>query len=509
MFFGSDEREVLPRWRSYEATLRHRELSGLGGRNHTPRPRRADFEVDLRLAEWREHRTPSYAADLLAAAIMLGDEQLIAEAASAVQAFGLKVPLLGRAVAERALLSVTSANRTHSADLREEAESRQPRVANLRQRLRRDQRNAIAWAELARFHAISGNRRPAKRAMLSATSLAPDNRFILRSATRLAVHLGEPDWGHHLLRSSARTSVDPWLAAAEISVSAISGQSSRMVKVGRRMLASQNYSHLDLAELAAALGTREMDTSRRRAKRLFETALQDPNENAVAQAVWATRGVDWLDIDPNLFDLPDSYEARARTHAEAGERSAAVDQSWQWMNDEPFALQPPAFGSYQACVGEVYEEGTRLAVAGLTANPTDFTLLNNATFCFANMGEIDEAEKYFARIRFNDLKDRNDRAVYFATQGLLNYRVGAVEEGRQSYTRSLGSTRDASIRAVAAIMFAREELWARTDRASEIIRQAFEFEEAAQREGGEMASEVRAWLRHLQGVLAHETTERR
>src|SRR5437899_7927799 len=99
MYFGDEDREVLPRWRSYKATVRSRELNALPVRDGIPRPTRDDFEVDLLEAEWRENRTPSYAADLLAAAVMLGDDSLIAEAASAIREFGERVPLLGRTVA--------------------------------------------------------------------------------------------------------------------------------------------------------------------------------------------------------------------------------------------------------------------------------------------------------------------------------------------------------------------------------------------------------------------------
>lgn len=501
MYFGTDEREVVPRWRSYEATLRNRELSPLRTRAPTPRPSKRESEVDLRLAEWREYRTPSYAADLLAAAVVLGDEEMIHEAATAIQRFGQDVPILGRSVAELAISTATGGWPGDPAQ-QGDATTLQPHISRMRRRLRRDQRNSIAWSELARFHAITGKRRSARRAMLVSLKLAPQSRFILRSAARLAVHLGEPDWGHHLLRASARTSVDPWLASAEISISALSGQRSRLVKVGRDMVGSARFSSLDVAELAAALGTREISTSRKRAKTFFARALSDPTENAVAQAVWASQGRDWLDIDPDLLEMPESYEARARTLGDAGERAAAIEETWHWMHDEPFAVEAPSFGSYQAAVGEHYEEGTKIAIAGLTANPDDFTLLNNAAFCFANVGRLAEAEQYFGRIKLSDLTDDDNRAVYFATRGLLSYRSGAVEAGRHEYTKSLRATKDHSVRAIAAIMFAREEICARTALGGELARQAFELEEAAHRRGGVMRRDVRSWLRQLQAVMA-------
>lgn len=497
MFLNDPDREVLPRWRSFEATLRNRELGPLGNRTPTPRPRRDEFEVDLRLAEWREHQSPSFAADLLAAAVVLGDEDLIKEAAAAVQGFGERVSPLGRAVAERAAQSEPTRS---GEEFDEGADDVRTRIASMRGRLRRDQRNAIAWAELARFYAITGNRRGSKRAMLAAAGLAPNSRYILRSGTRLSVHLDEPDWGQALLRGSPRTAIDPWLTAADISVAALTGRSSRLIKAGRRMLDSAHFSNFDTAELAAALGTREMQTSRKQARRLFDQALIDPTENAVAQVVWASRRMDSFEVDPGLMKLPDSFEARARTLASSGERAAAVDESWRWMHDEPFAVQAPAFGSYQASVGEEYEQGVEISLAGLVANSEDFTLLNNATFCLANAGRIDEAERLFGRVKYSEVEE-DWRAVYFATRGLLDYRSGRVTEGRANYTRAMKMTKDYSVRAVAAIVFAREEVLARTDRVEELTSQAYRLEELAEREGGAMGSELRTWLRQLEAVL--------
>ena len=58
----------------------------------------------------------------------------------------------------------------------------------------------------------------------------------------------------------------PWLASAEIATAALSNRPSRLIKPGRRMIESEQFSKRDIAELAAALATREMQASRRRAK---------------------------------------------------------------------------------------------------------------------------------------------------------------------------------------------------------------------------------------------------
>ena len=125
---------------------------------------------------------------------------------------------------------------------------------------------------------------------VGAGEFAPSNRFILRSAVRLYVHLDEPDTAHRVLSDSASTPVDPWLVAAEIAVCTLLGRRSRLIKRGRDMLISGHHSTRDTAELASALGTIELEAdASKRARRLFGSSLDDPTDNAVAQAVWATR----------------------------------------------------------------------------------------------------------------------------------------------------------------------------------------------------------------------------
>lgn len=502
MLLVENDREVVPRWRSFRATLDRRELAPLRLQPPLARPSRHELEVDLRLREWRDHGTPSYAADLLGAAMMLGDETILREAATALRAAGMQVRPVGRSVAELTLSELDSKSDDVGAALaREDSAFARASISQLRHSLRREQRNAIAWAELARFHAIVGNRLSSRRAMHVAIDLAPHSRFVLRSAGRLSVHLEDPEWGAALLRESPRTMVDPWLTSAEISIAARTERPSRLTRLAREMLESSRFSHHDTTELAAALATREMDHSRRRARRLFEQALIDPTENVVAQVVWASRELNWADGELEPF-ISESSEARARTSAMEGDGKGAVSASWDWFRDEQFAVEPPTFGSYHASVDEDYEEGLALALEGLKANPSDSTLLNNAAFCLASMGRVQEAHEIFARIKIATLESDDERATFFATRGLIAYRSGSVDAGRESYRAAVATTKEPSIRALAAIMSAREEIRAGTPLGFAAAERARKLQEEAERSGGLVARDLRAWLRHLDAALA-------
>ena len=154
---------------------------------------------------------------------------------------------------------------------------------DVRRKLNAYPRNPILWTNLARLYTSLGVQDKATRAMRVALSLAPENRFILRAASRLCLHQGEPEEAHQILLRAPNLTADPWLLAAEIATASARGKTSRLVKTGRNLLESPRHSPFDLSELASALGTLEiMEGNRRAAHRLITVSLGKPTENSIA-----------------------------------------------------------------------------------------------------------------------------------------------------------------------------------------------------------------------------------
>jgi hypothetical protein len=87
----------------------------------------------------------------------------------------------------------------------------------------------------------------------------------------------------------------------------------------------------------------------KQARRLLSTALLDPTDNALAQAEWsAKRGLDIVNTD--LFDMPRSYEARARYYYRNEQFDEALRCGELWLADQPFALDPAMFTSFVAAM---------------------------------------------------------------------------------------------------------------------------------------------------------------
>ena len=138
------------------------------------------------------------------------------------------------------------------------------------------------------------------------------------------------------------------------------------------------------------------------------------------------------------------------------ESGQALRAAWEWHNDQPFASGPGELGSYHASVAEEFEEGVRIADASLKANPNEFLLSNNLTFCLLKLDRVTEAAEILGEIETEGL-DSATAATYIATVGLLEFRRGNPDLGRRHYQNAIQRSRSPSHRMRAKINLAVEE----------------------------------------------------
>jgi tetratricopeptide (TPR) repeat protein len=223
-------------------------------------------------------------------------------------------------------------------------ETHRRRIRALKQTLRNSPRNVLPRADLALEYTGLGLLEQALKAMDVALRLAPDDRFILRSAARLLVHVGDSDGALEVLRHSDRTKIDPWLSAAEISIASTADRPSRFAKRAAHIVTGDRFPARQTTELASALATLEASTGAvKKALRLFRRSLVDPTENVVAQATWAAQRLDINELQPQNLDVPGSFEARALTHVKGGDFAVALDATWKWLADQTFSKTAAVF----------------------------------------------------------------------------------------------------------------------------------------------------------------------
>jgi hypothetical protein len=467
---STNERQVIPRWRDLLATAKHGEFGERRRREPTAPDDRSIEALSERLHDFQRHHTMSFAADLLTASVVLGPTPETKRAAELIVA----TPNAPAMVRDTAAWVIHGGDRgdTHPSERKTEKYEDRDQIRRLRRGLHANPRNALRWAELSRHYINEGHERQATTAMRIAVNMAPFDRYILRSAVRLWTHLADPEQAARtLVHARSLVITDPWLLASEIATAATTKRPSRNIKRGREMIEASTHSSFALSELASALATIEMQAgAAKRARRLFRSALIDPNENSVAQAEWASGRLAG-DIGLRHEQRELSAEARARRFADDDENDTALDATWDWLNDQPFSTEPASFGSYRASMCGYFEAGIKFARAGLIPNPSNALLLNNLAFSQANTGALRDACETLAKVRADE--EGWMRPTLTATRGFVAFRSGEVEKGRNLYRQAIETMPNTEQRLRAELMLASEE--ARIDAPdSEIITTVLE-----------------------------------
>lgn len=466
------ERRVIPNWRSFRTTASLGELDAISlTQNDLP-----ILSIDSYIRDFRNNSSVPFAADLLSAALVNGfdDNNNVKDAAQFLLNNKQKITTSQEELAYRILNGPNS-----SQDSIEGITIKQlndcitnqdfiNRIRVLKQHLIEFPYDSIAWVELSRCYSILGQEGKAVQAMKYAVQLSPDNRFVIRSATRLFAHYDELDLAQYVLRHSGMLRKDPWLLSAEISVNTLKGRVSNLLKRGIEIIDSNNYSPFSTTELAASIGTVHLLAGdRKKSRKMFAQSLVSPNDNSIAQVEWVLNSKDKSLFDKDTISIKTqySYEAMAINNFYNNNLIAALNNACQWFCDMPFSKRPVMMGS---CVADLLNN-KNLAITflkkGLMSNSNDCQLLNNIAYYYALENNLDEANKYIERID-HKLVGEVDGICITATKGLIKFREKDYECGRELYLRAIDSTtmlRNKELNYKAILNYTREEIMAKSD----------------------------------------------
>ena len=473
-FSPNIDRKVIPRWRTFSDTLLLHELDPADV-SKSRQEIATDF-LSSKLASWERHKTSAHAADAVGAGISLGCESDVAHVARFLLRESPKSWFWGRQIASRLVGPTPNSPESQSLPCETSREHLHAQIRTRRQLLRLEPRDPISWVDLSRDYVALGHGDKAMKCMDIALTLANRNRFVLRSSSRLWVHLDRPDKAHGQLVRSPRTRHDPWLLAAEIATAGAAGVIPKFTKAARLMLDGHKKPATHVSELASALATLEMASGKtKKARKLFRRSLESPTDNSIAQAVWAHNLHLPFVIDDQYLKFPNAFEAGSWSYYFDEDWHKAVEQCELWQFDQPFSRRPGIQGSYVAAVAlDDYVKCKELAERGLRSNPKDLTLLNNYTFALINLGEIQKAQTYFSKMRSMQ-NTISDQVTFLATQGLLGFRTGEIAQGRDSYTAAIELARRAGHQrelAIALYFFAKEELAYTRDSNNNLVSEA-------------------------------------
>lgn len=294
----------------------------------------------------------------------------------------------------------------------------------------------VAWAMTA-----SGSSEAAERFVRTALALAPQNRFVVRSAVRYFLHRGMRDRAHSILLRSTLLHGDPWIQASEIAVATVLGKTSKLVKAADRHLESMKVLPASVSELSSAVATVHLNAgSDKKAKRLFSRSLIRPNDNVVAQAEWASRKLG-LVVPEAALNVRLSFEANSAHSYRNLDIDNAIEQAKFWKEDEPFASRPVGWLGHLFAINDDFERASEYyqAVLDLEKDHDTGDLLNQ-NFSRIETGALEQAAQQLMRL------SRADDASYhrpqiLANAGALAYASGEISSGRELYERAAMAAR--------------------------------------------------------------------
>jgi tetratricopeptide (TPR) repeat protein len=466
------KRRLVPRWRRLAVTAKARELATPPRLNESSSALPIDRDLLDKLGRWRADQSIVSAGELVEAAVVAAKESEAAHAAR----FLLDPRSTATAPLKR-LAALTLKRAGYENEVPSGLEilaSDEKRV--WRERTRMYPNNPLGWVELSLFDVIAGRHQSALRSMQIALQLAPNDRHVLRSASRLFLHLGDPDRAYDILLRSAATKSDPWLIAAELSIAELAGQKPRYFEQGRRLVEQGQFYPRQITELSGAIATLELEAGRRKKSRdFFRTSLTDPSGNAVAQAEWASPEFNVELVSPQTFSTASEVDEATAFHLlrekKFGEVPAACER---WSQGEPYSIRPFEVGSSTAAMIGDHEKALKLAQQGLLVRPNAKLLLNNQAFSLAHLGRLKEAEQ---SLRGIGQEDERLWLVSQANRGLISMRSGQHQAGMTYYREAIEGFKKLEkpqMIAIARLYLGREAARAGLPEAGELLTSARE-----------------------------------
>ena len=382
-------------------------------------------------------------------------------------------------------------------------------VARWRSLLKLSPQNAAVWADMARHYASQGEKKRALRCMQTALQLAPNHRWMLRTAARFLVHQQDYVAAHKLLADHPRTKADPWLMAAELACAQVSGRVPKSWKVANDVLRFDRFPAVHISELATAIGMMELESGKRKQARKFvQRALVAPTENTLAQVLWAKESRHLGDgvegVDKLVGSRRDAYEAAFRIGLRRGNIPDALSACRQWIKDEPFAARPKVEATFIASLLDDHDLIVRTAHDAQKIDGGLSTVLElNLIYAQLSSGRLDLQDLHVVSklvVRLKALSEVAGLAVHAtANLGLLAYRSGNPLQGRELYRSAIEMARKIDgleSAATAASFAAREAILAGAADASALLEEALQL---ASRSGSESTN---FYNRKLQALFA-------
>lgn len=428
------DRIPVPKWKALDQTPSS-ELTSAKGLNPDHLVASGRTERAFALHErWRASPSLNSALELLDSSLFTEDLGLFSDAASQVLSNNTSTrasKLVAQSILDpRAFRQSRAHVESTKSDVFE-------RIATNKSELRQNMRNALLHTEQARLYTVVGEVDAAEKSFALALGIAPNNRHVLRSYSRFMFHTGESEIARKRLLRSSSIKHDPWLQAAEIALSEVSGTGSNTAAIATSAMNQNRIPPEHRSELATALATLEYASgNRKKFKKRFGESLLAPTDNALSQAMWYAREAG-SDLEIKLLSLRHSREALTYSYLRAKKWKEAISSFRIWQSQEQFSNHIAVQGShYAVAFAADHEAAVVLCENALYANRGSAMLLNNMCVAQRRLGKAADAEKTLATLKSVE-KNWQEDPTYLATDAMVSFARHTPEFGRQQYVKAL------------------------------------------------------------------------
>ncbi len=481
IFEKNNKRRVIPNWRNFSDTVLSNELNFSNESENIP----YDLNIDEYVISYSNKKKIATAGDLLSAALVnnLINNDIVIDAANFILKNKYDSTLLLVDLAKRVISYQYNISNNDSINNINDKDELKIIIRNLITRIKPKISNHIYdpfnYAELSRLYTIIGNKEKAIKNMEIALNLAPDNRFILRAATRLFTHYEKQNFIHDFLSKRDIVKHDPWIASAEITLATILNKQSKYIKNYNALIINKNFHPFQITELSSSLATFEyFNGSIKKTKKFLRTSLISPNDNSLAQYQWLNNIEKLLDINPNYENVKNNYEALALAYFFNENYHDSIEMIYRWFLDLPFSIRPIKLGYFIS--SNMLEDSNKtigLLELGIISHPKDSFIINNLAYQYALLNRVNEAEEL---IELKDIEYNNESWKYCiqATKGLIQFRKGNDVLGRQLYKEVINETQHLTYKEyfwLASLNLAREEIMIDSKNKEEIMNIVYQI----------------------------------
>lgn len=439
------QRTFKPNWRSPQKTILNGELDVVVNNPQKEVP----ASIDSYIEDWDKNHSLIYAGELLGAAVTNNCEIKgpVAEAADFILSsnqLGIGDPLYDLAntlIGDNSNINQGGDRENMIPSLSDYSNKIREKVHLKRELVRQAPYNAIRRMELARFYILNGQREKACEEAAISVHLAPNNRYISRSAVRCFIHNHDYERAHWVLSANRTLKTDPWLLATDISVDLIRKKNPRNALTAGRVVKNNNFSPRSLTETSIALALLEYYNGGRlkTIRDYVRKALVAPIDNSMAQAQWLSKiypGINLSELDTSHIKF--NYEIETYKAINNSEFSHAYLNALQWLQDSGYSHRAAVTASNLAATFlNKTENSIAILDIALLANPGSPILLNNLVYQLLMNGELERAEKEISKVDYGLDIPQETLTCLKATNGLLNFKKGNYELGETCYLEAI------------------------------------------------------------------------